>query len=54
MLDEIQDCTYEEHCNQSPKTACSLSGTPHTHPAITGFPGVAGPCPVHPDRPGDH
>lgn len=35
-------------------TACSLSGIPHVHPEVPGFPGAYGPCPVHPGRPGDH
>ncbi|NUR01533.1 MAG: hypothetical protein HOY79_34895 [Streptomyces sp.] len=50
-LDEIQDCTCVEFCNEEPKTACQLSGRRHVHPASqgTGF----GPCPVHPDAPGD-
>lgn len=37
-LDEIQDCTCVEFCNEDPKTACSLSGRRH----------------VHHDAPGDH
>lgn len=49
--DEVRDCTCVEFCNQDPKTACSLSGRRHVHPASqrSGF----GPCPVHPDAPGD-
>lgn len=50
-LDEIQDCTCVEFCDEDPKTACSLSGRRHVHPASQG-PGF-GPCPVHPDAPGD-
>ncbi|MFE3268898.1 hypothetical protein [Streptomyces sp. NPDC059215] len=50
--DEIQDCTCVEFCNEDPKTACSLSGRRHVHPASQG-PGF-GPCPVHPDASGDH
>ncbi|WP_460071097.1 hypothetical protein [Streptomyces sp. YKOK-I1] len=53
-MDEIEDCTCVEHCDEAPKTACRLSGTPHVHPEIPGRPGVYGPCPVHPDRPGDY
>ncbi|MDQ1031321.1 hypothetical protein QF035_008903 [Streptomyces umbrinus] len=50
-LDEVQDCTCVEFCNEDPKTACTLSGRRHVHPAShgTGF----GPCPVHLDAPGD-
>jgi hypothetical protein len=51
-LDEILDCTCVEYCNEDPRTACSLSGEPHVHPADQGF--GFGPCPVHPERPGDH
>lgn len=50
-LDEIQDCTCVEFCNEDPKTACSLSGRRHVHPASQGA--GFGPCPVHPDAPGD-
>ncbi|MER7982440.1 hypothetical protein [Streptomyces sp. NPDC095817] len=50
--DEIQDCTCVEFCNEDPKTACSLSGRRHVHPASQGA--GFGPCPVHPDAPGDH
>ncbi|MFE5864505.1 hypothetical protein [Streptomyces virginiae] len=50
-LDEVQDCTCVEFCNEDPKTACTLSGRRHVHPGShgTGF----GPCPVHLDAPGD-
>ncbi|MGP3951305.1 hypothetical protein [Streptomyces sp. 7N604] len=51
-LDEIQDCTCVEFCNEDPKTACRLSGRRHVHPASQGSTGF-GPCPVHPDAPGD-
>ncbi|ANJ07160.1 hypothetical protein [Streptomyces parvulus] len=53
-LNEIDDCTCIEFCDEDPKTACGLSGAPHVHPETPGFPGVTGPCPVHPGRPGDH
>lgn len=53
-LDEIDDCTCIEYCDEDPKTACSLSGIPHVHPETPGWPGITGPCPVHPGRPGDH
>ncbi|MET8411731.1 hypothetical protein ABZV34_27160 [Streptomyces sp. NPDC005195] len=49
--DEIQDCTCVEFCDEDPKTACSLSGRRHVHPASQ-EPGF-GPCPIHPDAPGD-
>jgi hypothetical protein len=42
------------NCAEDPATACSLSGRErHVHPAIPGRPGVYGPCPMHPDAPGD-
>jgi hypothetical protein len=53
-LDEdIQDCTCIEYCDEDPKTACNLSGRPHVHPSRRKGDGF-GPCPVHPERPGDH
>ncbi|MFJ1757353.1 hypothetical protein [Kitasatospora sp. NPDC088134] len=52
-LDGIDDCTCIEYCDEDPKTACSLSGTPHVHPETPGRPGITGPCTVHPERPGD-
>ncbi|WP_369043450.1 hypothetical protein [Streptomyces sp. Midd1] len=52
--EDLDECTCIEHCDQDPKTACSLSGIPHVHPEISGAPGVYGPCSVHPGRPGDH
>ncbi|MEE1735497.1 hypothetical protein PUR49_02965 [Streptomyces sp. BE147] len=50
-LDEIQDCTCVEFCDEDPKTACTLSSRRHVHPASQGS--GFGPCPVHPDAPGD-
>ncbi|MEV7868918.1 hypothetical protein AB0P17_23125 [Streptomyces sp. NPDC088124] len=50
-LDEIQDCTCVEFCDEDPKTACSLSGRRHVHPAGQGA--GFGLCPVHLDAPGD-
>lgn len=47
----IDDCTCVEFCDQDPRTACSLSGQRHVHPASTGE--GFGPCPVHPDASGD-
>ncbi|MEU8682907.1 hypothetical protein [Streptomyces sp. NPDC048611] len=52
--DEIDACTCIEYCDEDPKTACGLSGIPHVHPETPGWPGITGPCPVHPGRPGDH
>jgi hypothetical protein len=46
-------CLCVVSCDEDPATACSLSGQQHVHPAIPGQPGVYGPCPVHPDAPGD-
>lgn len=45
------DCTCVYSCADDPATACSLSGVWHVHPD-TGS-GVFGPCPVHPEAPGD-
>ncbi|RZU28218.1 hypothetical protein EV284_6384 [Streptomyces sp. BK022] len=47
-------CLCVVSCAEDPATACSLSGERHVHPEIPGRPGVYGPCPVHPDAPGDH
>jgi hypothetical protein len=49
---EVRECTCVECCDEDPRTACSLSGIPHVHPDDGS--GTFGPCPVHPDRPGDH
>lgn len=49
---DVFDCTCVTSCDEHPPTACSLSGIPHVHPD-TGS-GTFGPCPVHPDAPGDH
>lgn len=46
-------CLCVVSCGEDPATACSLSGRQHVHPAIPGRPGVYGPCPQHPDAPGD-
>ena len=54
LMDEIDDCTCVEFCDEDPKTACRLSGRPHVHPEDRKYPGAYGPCPVHPGRPGDH
>lgn len=48
------ECTCVINCAEDPRTACSLSGRRHVHPEIPGMPGVYGPCPEHPDAPGDH
>ncbi|WP_326742786.1 hypothetical protein [Streptomyces sp. NBC_01768] len=50
-LNEIQDCMCVEFCNEDTKSACRLSGRRHVHPASQGS--GFGPCPVHPDAPGD-
>ncbi|MFE7072640.1 hypothetical protein ACFU96_21415 [Streptomyces sp. NPDC057620] len=47
-------CLCVVSCAEDPATACSLSGQQHVHPAIPGQTGVYGPCPMHPDAPGDH
>ncbi|MEU0949849.1 hypothetical protein ABZ379_45415 [Streptomyces canus] len=49
--EDIQECTCVEFCDEDPRTACSLSGRPHVHPAAQGD--GFGPCPVHPNAPGD-
>lgn len=50
---DIGDCTCVHTCAEDPATACSLSGDWHVHPNC--YPGdVMGPCPLHPDAPGDH
>ncbi|MER6519986.1 hypothetical protein ABT246_24420 [Streptomyces sp. NPDC001553] len=49
-----EECTCVLACAEDPKTSCSLSGQRHVHPAVPGRPGVCGPCPKHPDAPGDH
>lgn len=47
-------CLCVTHCAEDQATACSLSGTgPHVHPPLPGHPGAYGPCPRHPDAPGD-
>lgn len=45
------ECTCVHTCAEDPVTACSLSGTWHVHPD-DGL-GIFGPCPEHPDAPGD-
>lgn len=44
-------CTCVFSCEDHPATACSLSGQWHVHPDDGA--GVFGPCPEHPDAPGD-
>jgi hypothetical protein len=49
---DFTDCTCVENCGEHPPTACSLDGfIPHVHPDDGS--GTFGPCPVHPDAPGD-
>jgi hypothetical protein len=50
----MDTCKCVEFCNEDPRTACSLSGRPHVHPEDRRHPGAYGPCPDHPERPGDH
>lgn len=45
------DCTCVVSCADDPATMCSLSGENHVHP--DDGTGTFGPCPVHPDAPGD-
>jgi hypothetical protein len=45
------ECTCVISCSDDPATACSLSGINHVHPDEGS--GIFGPCPVHPDAPGD-
>lgn len=47
---ETATCECVVSCADDPATACSLSGEPHVHPLQDG---IFGPCPVHPDAPGD-
>ncbi|MFJ1742502.1 hypothetical protein ACIOG4_27985 [Streptomyces microflavus] len=47
------ECTCVITCAEDPQSACSLSGERHVHPAIRDRPGAYGPCPEHPDAPGD-
>ncbi|MET9776240.1 hypothetical protein ABZ023_18600 [Streptomyces sp. NPDC006367] len=54
LLRHHDACACVTHCDQDPATACSLSGIRHVHPAVPGRPGAYGPCPDHPDAPGDH
>jgi hypothetical protein len=48
---DIGDCTCLYSCADDPASACSLSGDWHVHPQDAR--GVTGPCPLHPDAPGD-
>ncbi|WP_331726421.1 hypothetical protein [Streptomyces sp. NBC_00470] len=49
--DDIQECTCVVSCDEDPRSACTLSGRRHVHPASQGS--GFGPCPEHPDAPGD-
>lgn len=51
VVNEIDECTCVTFCDEDRASACSLSGVPHVHPAAQGD--GFGPCPVHPERPGD-
>jgi hypothetical protein len=46
-----EECRCVVSCADDPDTACSLSGIPHVHPDTDSD--TFGPCPVHPDAPGD-
>jgi hypothetical protein len=48
---DTASCRCVESCADDPDTACSLSGHPHVHPDNGSD--TFGPCPVHPDAPGD-
>lgn len=48
---DISDCTCVVSCDEDPDSACSLSGINHVHPDDGS--GTFGPCPLHPDAPGD-
>lgn len=48
---QVAACVCVENCAEHPPTACSLSGTLHVHPDDGS--GTFGPCPIHPDAPGD-
>lgn len=48
-LDDMCRCVTS--CEEDPDTACSLSGQPHVHPDDGSD--TFGPCPAHPDAPGD-
>lgn len=48
---ETGECVCVLSCADDPPTACSQSGRWHTHPDDGS--GTFGPCPVHPDAPGD-
>jgi hypothetical protein len=50
---EVLDCTCVHTCAEDPASACSLSGEWHVHPDLYPGAGIFGPCPVHPDAPGD-
>lgn len=47
------ECTCVHDCANDPATRCSLSGDWHVHPDDPQWPGIFGPCPIHPDAPGD-
>lgn len=49
--EDLAACRCVQSCADDPTTVCSLSGQPHVHP--DDGTGVFGPCPTHPDAPGD-
>ncbi|MCX4677678.1 hypothetical protein OG413_20615 [Streptomyces sp. NBC_01433] len=50
VVDE-DSCTCVINCDEGPQSGCSLSGRLHVHPRTRT--GQYGPCPEHPDAPGD-
>jgi hypothetical protein len=46
-----EECVCVFSCAEDPATRCSLSGQWHVHP--DDGTGTFGPCPAHPDAPGD-
>ncbi|WP_331762508.1 hypothetical protein OG612_45605 (plasmid) [Streptomyces sp. NBC_01527] len=52
LLPEPDECTCVITCAEDPASACALSGQRHVHPDPSGL-GTFGPCPEHPDAPGD-
>jgi len=50
-IENIGDCVCVHTCAEDAATSCSLSGQWHVHPDDGS--GTFGPCPIHPDAPGD-
>ncbi|SHU66420.1 Uncharacterised protein [Mycobacteroides abscessus subsp. abscessus] len=49
----MAECTCIYDCSNDHASRCSLSGSWHVHPDDPQTSGVFGPCPIHPDAPGD-